>query len=131
MTHEMLTGDDLLVTHGEVRLAPTLAPTSAAIISELTCTRREDRLGFGPDGAAAVCAHVYFAGLDFEEVLHCERGPLSSLAPLDRLTCDLSDTLSSTGTGTSSHDSGEAGPKPRRRARSPRHPSISLVRGGQ
>lgn len=105
MLHEMLTGELLLTNREEVQIASTLSPLTIAFLSELTCAQREERLGFGPGGDAAVRAHPYFSGLSFDEVLRSETGPLCSLRQLDRLTCNLTET-SSGGSGSSSADAG-------------------------
>jgi serine/threonine protein kinase len=112
MLHEILTGELLLQRSEEVKIASTLPPLTIAFISELTCAQREDRLGFGPGGGAAVRAHPYFTGVSFEELLRSERGPLCSLRQLDRLTCNLSET---TGISSNSSSAG-AGDRPSRDA---------------
>ena len=62
MLHEMVSGEFLLNAREEIALAPTLPPLTAAFIGELTRASRQDRLGFGPGGAAKVRAHPYLRG---------------------------------------------------------------------
>ena len=70
----------LLTQSEEVVLSGELSEPRAArqLIEELTHPTRELRLGFGADGALAVRGHAYFAGLDFEELLQSDIGPLRS-----------------------------------------------------
>lgn len=131
MLHEMVSGEFLLNAREEIALAPTLPPLTAAFIGELTRASRQDRLGFGPGGAAKVRAHPYFAGIDFDGILQCERGPFSSLTQVSRLTCDLSNiqsaASSSDASGHNAVDSEVV--KSGRRARSPAPVARSISNG--
>ena len=79
MLHEIITGKFLMNEREAVVVSNGLDPLTASFVRQLTIADRERRLGFGSDGAAQLRAHGYFEGLDFDELLHSETGPLSEM----------------------------------------------------